>query len=64
MTIGRAVTLLAGSLVLLSIALAWLVHPGWIFLAVFVGFNLVQSSFTAFFPAANLFRALGLRGES
>ena len=34
MTIGRAVTLLAGSFVLLSIALAWLVHPWWIFLAV------------------------------
>jgi hypothetical protein len=64
MTIGRAVTLLAGSLVLLSIALAWLVHPWWIFLAVFVGFNLVQSSFTGFCPAANIFRGLGLRGEA
>ncbi|WP_339743816.1 DUF2892 domain-containing protein [uncultured Maricaulis sp.] len=64
MTVGRAVTLLAGSFVLLSIALAWLVHPLWILLAVFVGLNLVQSSFTGFCPAANIFRALGLRGET
>ncbi len=64
MTVARAVTLLAGSFVLLSVLLAWLVHPWWIFLAVFVGFNLVQSSFTGFCPAANIFRALGLRSET
>ncbi|SDL63691.1 DUF2892 domain-containing protein [Maricaulis salignorans] len=63
MTVGRGVTLLAGSFVLISILLAWLVHPWWIFLAVFVGLNLVQSSFTGFCPAANILRAVGLRGE-
>jgi|TARA_R110000868_G_scaffold6550_2_gene36993 hypothetical protein len=63
MSINRAVMLLAGSFVLISIALAWLVHPLWILLAVFVGANLVQSSFTGFCPAAMIFRSLGLKGS-
>ncbi len=62
MTIGRAVTLLACSLVLLPLALAWLVPPGWTVLAVFVGFYLVQSTFTGLRPASHIFRALGPRG--
>jgi len=60
MTIGRAVMLLAGTMVLLSVLLAWQVHPMWILLAVFVGLNLVQSSFTGFCPAAKIFKAIGL----
>jgi hypothetical protein len=63
MTVGRAVTLLAGTMVLISIALAWAVHPYWIALAAFVGLNLVQSSFTGFCPAAMIFKALGLKQE-
>jgi hypothetical protein len=62
MSITRAVMLLAGSFVLLSVLLAWLVHPLWILLAVFVGLNLAQSSFTGFCPAAMIFRKLGLKG--
>ena len=41
---------LAGSFVLLSILLAWVVSPLWLLFTAFVGFNLVQSSFTAFCP--------------
>ena len=36
----------AGSFVLGSLALGWLVHPGWFLLTAFVGANLIQSSFT------------------
>ncbi|WP_421787223.1 YgaP family membrane protein [Hyphobacterium sp.] len=63
MTVGRAVTLMAGTLVLVSILLAWLLHPYWIGLAIFVGLNLVQSSFTGFCPAARIFKAMGLKPE-
>ncbi len=42
---------LAGSLVLLSVALTWLVSPWWMLLTVFVGANLLQSSYTGFCPA-------------
>ena len=40
----------AGSLVVLSIVLTLLIHPGSIALAAFVGLNLLQSSFTHFCP--------------
>ena len=61
MSLVRAVMLLAGSLVLLSVILAWQVSPWWLLLAGFVGLNLVQTSFTGFCPAAMILRALGLR---
>jgi hypothetical protein len=61
MTVERAVTAFAGFMVLLSLALWWLVHPGFIFLTAFVGFNLLQSSFTGFCPAAMVFRKLGIK---
>jgi hypothetical protein len=61
MTVNRAVTAFAGFMVLLSLALAHWVHPSFIWLTVFVGANLLQSSCTGFCPAANIFRAMGLR---
>jgi hypothetical protein len=62
MTIERAVRALAGSLVLLSLALGWWVHPGFFFIAVFVGGNLLQSAFTGICPAEGIFRRAGLPG--
>ena len=61
MTIDRAVLVLAGTMVLLSAALAWLVSPNWLLLTAFVGANLLQSAFTGFCPAAIVFRKLGIK---
>lgn len=61
MNLDRAVLRFAGFIVLLSIALAWFVHPYWIGLAAFAGLNLIQASFTGFCPAAMLFKRLGMR---
>ncbi len=61
MTIGRAVTLFAGIMVLVSLALAWAISPYWLILTAFVGLNLVQSSFTGFCPAAMIFKAFGVK---
>lgn len=61
MNIDRAVFTLAGSMVLSSLALAWLVNPYWLLLAAFVGANLLQAAFTGFCPAAIIFRKLGLK---
>lgn len=61
MTLDRAVMMFAGVMILASLALAHWVHPGWTWLTVFVGANLVQASITGFCPAAMLFRRLGLR---
>ena len=62
MNIDRAVLTLAGSIVLLSAALAWLVSPYWLLLTAFVGANMLQSAFTGFCPAAMIFRKIGLKG--
>lgn len=64
MSIERAIRIIAGTLVLLSVVLGVLVSPWWLFLAAFVGANLVQSAFTGFCPAELLLRRLGVGGAA
>ncbi len=64
MTTENAIRLLAGSLVLISLALATLVNPWWLLLAAFVGFNLFQSALTGFCPAEMIFRKIGIGQRS
>jgi hypothetical protein len=59
MKLENIIRALAGTLVLVSLALAHYVDPNWIWLAVFVGFNLLQSAFTGFCPAEMLLKKLG-----
>jgi hypothetical protein len=59
--VDRAVLTFAGSVVLISLALAWLFSPYWLLLAAFVGLNLIQAAFTGFCPAAIAFRKLGVK---
>jgi len=61
MNLDRAVLVFAGAMVLVSLALAHYVSPNWLWLTVFVGLNLMQSSITGFCPAAKLFKVLGVR---
>jgi hypothetical protein len=61
MTVDRAVLAFAGIMILVSLALTYYVHPGFVWLTVFVGANLIQSSFTGFCPAAMIFRKIGIR---
>ncbi|WP_426690592.1 YgaP family membrane protein [Rhodanobacter ginsengiterrae] len=61
MTIERAVLAFAGAVILLSLALAHFVSPGWLWLTAFVGLNLFQSAFTGFCPLAKILRKLGLK---
>jgi hypothetical protein len=58
--IERAIRVVAGSFVVLSLVLSQLVSPWWLLLAAFVGVNLVQSAFTGFCPAELLLRRLGI----
>lgn len=58
MTLENSIRLLAGSLVLISLALYYFVSPYWLLLTAFVGFNLVQSSFTGICPAEMIFKKL------
>jgi len=61
MNIDRAVMAFAGVVVLASLALAHYVSPNWLWLTVFVGFNLIQASFTGFCPAAMIFKSVGVK---
>jgi hypothetical protein len=51
MQIENIIRLLAGTLVLISLSLSVLISPSWLFLALFVSVNLIQSAFTHFCPA-------------
>lgn len=51
MSLENSIRLLAGTLVLIGVCLSILVNQWWLLLTAFVGFNLVQSSFTHFCPA-------------
>jgi|SRR5690554_4459320 len=63
MTLNAALRLMAGSVVLISLALSYYVSPLWLWLTAFVGFNLLQSAFTRWCPAITIFRLLGLKEE-
>jgi hypothetical protein len=60
MNIDRIVMRVAGCMILASLALAYLVSPYWLFLAAFVGLNLIQASFTGLCPLVFLLRKLGV----
>jgi hypothetical protein len=64
MNIDRMVMSFAGSMVIISVVLAWLSSPWWMLLALFVGLNLLQASFTGFCPLARILRKSGLRPGS
>lgn len=61
MMLDAAVFRFAGVVVLASLALAHWVHPGFLWLTVFAGANMLQASFTGFCPAAMIFKKLGVR---
>jgi hypothetical protein len=64
MTVERGLRLMAGVMVLLSLALTYYVSHYWMWLTVFIGLNLLQSAFTNWCPAMSILRALGLKDVS
>ncbi|MAW62227.1 MAG: sulfurtransferase [Planctomycetes bacterium] len=68
MNVDRALRGIAGTVILVSVALAWqvngvdLTQPSWLWLTAFVGFNLLQSAFTCWCPMMTVLRKLGVRG--
>jgi hypothetical protein len=58
MTIDLKIRAFAGAVILLSLALAYFYSRAWLFLTLFVGFNLLQSAFTKFCPLEMVFKKL------
>ena len=52
---------LAGLFILVSVALAHFVSPHFLWLTLFVGANLLQTSFTGFCPLAIALKKLGVK---
>jgi hypothetical protein len=53
----------AGAFVLASVVLAHYHSPYWLWATAFVGFNLLQSSFTGFCPLEIILKKLGAGGS-
>lgn len=64
MTVERGLRLMAGVMVLLSLALTYYVSHYWMWLTAFIGLNLLQSAFTNWCPAMVMLRAIGLKDAS
>jgi len=60
MTINDWIHVIAGTFILVSLALGTWVHPYWYFLTAFVGLNLFQYGFSKFCPMAILLRKFGV----
>lgn len=55
------IRIVAGTLVLIGVSLAYFVSVGWLSLPAFVGVNLIQSSFTKFCPLEIILKKMGIQ---
>lgn len=60
MSIERMIRIIAGSFVLISLALATWVNSNWYWFTAFVGANLLQSGFTNWCLMETILKRLGL----
>jgi len=61
MTVERMVRMIGGGFVAASVLLGIYVHPGFLWFTLFVGLNLLQSSFTNWCPMMTILRKAGVR---
>ena len=61
MTVDRYLRMIAGLVVVTTLALGYLVNPYWYLFTGFVGLNLFQSAFTNWCPMMTILRKLGVR---
>lgn len=64
MNVNQALRLVAGIMILVSLALTYYVHANWVFFTIFIAANLIQSAFTKWCPMMTILRKLGLQDES
>lgn len=63
MSLHHKIRFIAGSFVLLSLALGWFLSPWWFLFTAFVGVNLIQSSLTGWCLMEDIFRWTGVHRE-
>ena len=62
MSINDALRLIAGIMILISLALAVLHNQNWLWLTAFVGANLLQSGVSKWCPMMTILKKAGLQG--
>ena len=62
MNVDRYLRLIAGLIVMLTVALGVWHDPRWFYFTAFVGLNLFQSAFTDWCPMMTILRKIGVRG--
>jgi hypothetical protein len=60
MTLERLIRTIAGTFILVSLALGWWVSPYWYLFTAFVGVNLIQSSITQWCLMEDILRWTGI----
>ena len=61
MTVERTLRGIAGTFILLSVALGYFMHPGFYLFTAFVGANLLQSALTNWCPMMTILKKAGLQ---
>ena len=61
MCMERWIRLIAGTFVVVSVALAYFFSPYWLLFTLFVGLNLFQSAFTNWCPMMSILKAFGIK---
>jgi hypothetical protein len=64
MTMERKIRVIAGTLLLASLALAYAVSPWWFLFTVFIGVNLLQSGVTGWCLMEDILRVTGIHRET
>ena len=64
MTIEPLLRLIAGTFILLSLALGHWVSPYWYLFTAFVGLNLLQSGLTNWCPMITILKKLGVKSRA
>lgn len=64
MTLERKIRVVAGTLLLVSLALAHWVSPGWLLFTAFIGLNLLQSGLTNWCLMEDILRWTGIHRET
>ena len=64
MTLESKIRVIAGSFVLISLALGWWVSPWFFLFTAFVGFNLLQSGLTGWCLMNDILRKTGIHKDA
>ena len=64
MTLERKIRVIAGTLLLVSLALAYWVNPWWALFTAFIGLNLLQSGLTNWCLMEDILRWTGIHRET